>query len=102
MNIGTILVVIFEMQNVGAHRTRRDTIGQNRLLNNVEFFRAGRRQGPSSATLDSVVQIARWMEANRSKDEVRQFKTILHKRNHGEKFNTRRKRLRYRKFVQSF
>ena len=102
MNIGTILVVIFEMQNAVAVRTRRDTIGQNRLLNNVEYFRAGQRHGATSTTLATVDQIAQWIEANGSHDQVRQFKTVLHKRNHREKFNTRRKRLRYRKFVQSF
>ena len=105
MKISAILVQLCQMGR--GIRVRRDSIGQNRLLNNLERHRAGKWSNQWSTDVDLVAQIGQWISLNRSQMEEEQWKSFMqkHKQQHKQKRCKQhgckqRNRRRYRKYVR--
>ena len=105
-----ILAVLVQLCQMGQTlRVRRDLIGQNRLLNNLERHRTGKwpRHWPMAVTtdVDPIVQIGQWISLNGSRKDEEQWKSMMQKhktqrcKQHGCK---KRNRRRYQKYVRHF
>ena len=89
----TLVLTLCHTALVDGLRVRRDAIGQNRLLNNVEHHRNGlQRRALIGEGDDFVEQIGDWLNANRPKEEKHLFHALMRR-------HTARKNRRYRKFV---
>ena len=97
MKIMSINIIILSLcQIISGFRVRRDSIGQNRLLNNVERFRNGIQRRALIGQRDNFdEQIGDWINANRPCEEAQRYHVVMRRHN-------ARQNRRYRKFVNNW
>ena len=71
MNFLTIVLCIFFAESKIMSRTKRDSIGQNRLGNNLYFYGSG--QDRHAPVQDYTMQLLRWMADPNDKKQLLQI-----------------------------